>query len=93
MTSAPICKKMMEINVFYYFFIIDFIFMQVGENNHHVAGETRESHPRVKDFQHPPLSKPCHGLYIFDTQIVFSRPSCKGVIDSFILVSEIWQSL
>ena len=53
--------------------------------NHHVAGVTRESHPRVQDLQHPRLGKPRRGLQILDTRMGFPRPSRNVVIDSIIL--------
>ena len=59
--------------------------------NHHIAGRTRESHPRVQDLQHPRLGKPRRGLQILDTRMGFSRPSRNVVIDSIILQhSTIW---
>ena len=50
--------------------------------NHHIKGGTRESYPRVKDLQHPRLSKPRHRLQIVNTRIGFPPPSLNLVLDS-----------
>ena len=49
---------------------------------HHIEGWTRESHPRVQDWQHLQLSKPSRELQILDTQMGFPRPSFNMVLDS-----------
>ena len=50
-----------------------------------MEGGTQESHPRVQDFLHPRLGKPCRGLQILDTHMGFPRPSLNSVLDSIIL--------
>ena len=76
----------MEVNVVYCFFVLDFIHFARRRKtiNHHVAGGTREFHPRVQDLQHPRLGKPRRRLQILDTRIGFPRPSHNVVIDSII---------
>ena len=53
--------------------------------NHHIEGGTRESHPRVRDLQHPRRGKPRRGLQILDTWMGFPRPSLNVVLDSISL--------
>ena len=50
--------------------------------NHHIEGETQESHPCVQDLQHPRLGKPRRGLQILDTRMGFPHPSFNMVLDS-----------
>ena len=54
--------------------------------NHHIAGGTRESHPRVLDLQHPRLGNPRRELQILDTRMGFPRPSLNVVLYSISLI-------
>ena len=50
--------------------------------NHHFVKEqgNRETHPSVKNLQHPRLGKPYRGMQIFDTQVDFPAPAQSGGI-------------
>ena len=50
--------------------------------NHHIEGGTRESHPRVQNWQHPRLGRPRIGLQILNTRMGFPHPSLNVVLDS-----------
>ena len=75
-----------DANIVYYFFVVGFIHFASRRKiiKHHIAGGTRESHPRVQDLQHPRLCKPPYGLQILDTRMGFPSPSLNVVIDSII---------
>ena len=53
--------------------------------NHHIAEGTRESHPRVHDFQHLRLGKPRRGLQIMDIRIGLHLSFRNMVINSITL--------
>ena len=82
----------MEINIGYWFFVVDFIHFANRRKiiKHYIEGGTRKSHPHVQGLQHPQLSKPHPGLQILDTRMEFPRPSLNVVLDSIIL--EPWRS-
>ena len=75
--DANMPRRGWKSTLFMAFFIVELIHFASRRKiiNHHVAGGTRESHPRVQDLQHPRLGKPLRGLQILDTRIGFPLPS------------------
>ena len=70
----------MEINVVYYFFVVDLIHIASMRKiiKHHIVGGTRESHPHIHDLYHPLLGKPRRGLQIMDSDGILESLLQRG---------------